>query len=115
MPFAFEDTFTRVQANLDVYVDEVFACLESEFLVMPRGPGFVEYSTFASGYEALKRATTGFRDVTPETVAPVVFRLPTGFGELIGDLVENAIEEVLHRAGISRRSIMGLAHLTRPD
>lgn len=76
MPFAFEDTFVGVQANLDVYVDEVFACLKSEFLVMPRGPGFVEYSTFAGGYEALKRATTGFRDVTPETVAPVVFRLP---------------------------------------
>ncbi len=76
MPFAFEDTFAGVQANLNVYVDEVFACLKSEFLVMPRGPGFVEYSTFASGYEALKRATTGFRDVTPETVAPVVFRLP---------------------------------------
>lgn len=76
MPFAFEDTFAEVQANLDVYVDEVFACLESEFLVMPRGPDFVEYSIFASGYEALKRATTGFRDVTPETVAPVVFRLP---------------------------------------
>lgn len=76
MTFAFEDTFVGVQANLDAYVDEVFACLESEFLVMPRGPGFVEYSTFASGYEALKRATTDFQAVTPATVEPVVFRLP---------------------------------------
>lgn len=76
MTFAFEDTFAGVQTNLDAYVNEVFACLESEFLVMPRGPGFVEYSTFASGYEALKRATTDFQEVTPTAVEPVVFRLP---------------------------------------
>ena len=76
MTFAFEDTFAGVQANLDAYVNEVFACLESEFLIMPKGPGFVEYSTFASGYEALKRATSGFQDVTPETVEPVVFEFP---------------------------------------
>lgn len=43
---------------------------------MPRGPGFVEYTTFASGYEALKRATTDFQEVTPATVEPIVFRLP---------------------------------------
>ncbi len=35
MKFAFEDTFDGVQANLDAYVDEVFASLDSKFLVMP--------------------------------------------------------------------------------
>ena len=49
------------EANIDVHVDEVFACLESEFLVMPKGPGFVEYTTFEKGYEALKQATTDFQ------------------------------------------------------
>ena len=79
MKFAFEDTFAGVQANLDAYVDEVFASLESEFLVMPRGVGFVEYATFARGYEALKQATANFQAVTPETVAPVVFNIPIAF------------------------------------
>ena len=39
---------------------------------MPKGTGFIEFSTFETGYEALKRATGSFRDVTPEKVAPVV-------------------------------------------
>ena len=67
MPFPFEVSFDQVQGDLDTYVDEVFACLESEFLVMPKGPGFVEYPTFESGYEALKRATTDFQSVTSLT------------------------------------------------
>ena len=68
MPFPFEVSFEEVQIDLDAYVDEVFACLESEFLVMPKGPGFIEYPTFENGYEALKRATTDFQNVTPATV-----------------------------------------------
>ena len=73
MPFPFEVGFDEVQSNLDEHVDAVFGCLESEFLVMPKGTGFIEFSTFETGYEALKRATGGFRDVRPEKVAPVVF------------------------------------------
>lgn len=76
MPFPFEVEFEEVQANLDVYVEEVFSCLESEFLVMPKGPGFVEYPAFETGYEALKRATTDFQNVTQETITPVVFDIP---------------------------------------
>ena len=76
MPFPFEVGFDEVRSNLDVYVDEVFGCLESEFLAMPKGEGFVEFSTFDTGYEALKRTTRGFRDVTPETVTPAVFTTP---------------------------------------
>ena len=76
MPFPFEVGFDDVQASLDEYVDAVFGCLESEFLVMLKGTGFVEFSTFDAGYEALKRATSGFQDVTPERVAPVVFEVP---------------------------------------
>lgn len=76
MPFPFEVDFDDVQSNLDAYVDAVFGCLESEFLVMPRGTGFVEFATFEGGYEALKRATENFRDVTPEKIEPVVFETP---------------------------------------
>ncbi len=76
MPFPFEVSFDELQSDLDGYVDAVFACLESEFLVMPKGEGFVEFSTFENGYEALKRATGGFREVTPEKVASAVFEVP---------------------------------------
>ena len=76
MSFPFEVNFDEVRANLDDYVDKVFGCLESEFMVMPKGTGFVEFSTFESGYEALKRATSVFQRVTPSTVEPVVFETP---------------------------------------
>ena len=76
MPFPFEVRFDEVRSDPDTYVDAVFGCLESEFLVMPKGDGFVEFPVFDNGYEALKRATGGFREVTPDTVVPVVFQTP---------------------------------------
>ena len=76
MPFPFEVGFDEVQSNLDVYVDAVFGCLKSEFLVMPKGKGFVEFTTFEAGYETLKRATRNFRNVTPTTIIPAVFDAP---------------------------------------
>ena len=76
MPFPFEVGFDEVRSDLDTYVDAVFGCLTSEFLVMPKGDGFVEFPVFENGYEALKRATGSFRDVTADTVAAVVFETP---------------------------------------
>ena len=76
MPFPFEVGFDEVRSDLDAYVDAVFGCLESEFLVMPKGEGFVEFPAFEAGYETLKRATVGFQEVTPDTVCPVVFETP---------------------------------------
>ena len=76
MPFPFEVEFDGVRSDIDAYVDAVFACLESEFLVMPKGKGFIEFPVFEHGYEALKRATGGFRDVTADIVAPAVFEDP---------------------------------------
>ena len=76
MPFPFEVEFDEVRSDLDAHVDAVFGCLESEFLVMPKGDGFVEFSVFEHAYEALKRATESFQHVTPDTVAPIVFETP---------------------------------------
>ena len=36
----------------------------------------MEFRVFDAGYEVLKRATTNFRRVTPDVVAPVVFEAP---------------------------------------
>ena len=76
MPFPFEVPFDEVATDLDRFVDAVFGALESEFLVMPRGDGFVDFPTFEAGYERLKRETSGFRDVTPEHVAEAVLDQP---------------------------------------
>lgn len=57
MSFSFEVSFDELQSDLDAYVNAVFGCLESDFLVMPKGEGFVEFPVFEYGYEALKRGT----------------------------------------------------------
>lgn len=86
--FPFEAPLDDVLKNPDSYVDSVFSCLESEFLVMPKGVGFVEYPMFERGYEALKAATKGFtmldtKDVFPVTVSNpvsiIVIRTMLGF------------------------------------
>lgn len=79
MPFPFEVAFEQVQANLDLYVEEVFGALQSEFLQVPKGRGFVEYPVFEQGYEALKRGSDGFQDVSAERLLPVVLEKPMAF------------------------------------
>jgi hypothetical protein len=79
MPFPFEVPFADIEANLDVYVDEVFAALRSEFFTLPRGEGFIDYAVFEQGYEALKRATSGFRDLTTGPVIDTVYQVPIAF------------------------------------
>ncbi len=74
--FPFEVGFDEVQANLDEFVSVVFASLESEFLILPKGQGFVEYPVFESGYEALKQATSGFVNFTPDVVLPATLQTP---------------------------------------
>lgn len=79
MPFPFEKSFEEVESNLDCYVDAVFSCLQSEFLNLPKGPDFIEYPVFEQGYEALKKATGDFRDLSPEPVVQAVYDLPIAF------------------------------------
>jgi hypothetical protein len=74
--FPFQFDFDAVQARLDEFVSAVFSSLESEFLILPKGEGFVDYSVFETGYEALKRASSGFTKFTPEIVLAVVQTTP---------------------------------------
>ena len=77
--YPFEAELTELHANLDHYVDIVFASLESDFLIMPKGQGFIEYPTFETGYEALKLATKNFRTFDPETVRAALLETPMVF------------------------------------
>jgi len=76
MRFPFEATPEELQANLGSFVDAVFSCLESEFLVMPKGEGFVEYPAFEQGYEALKVCTARFTQLDPDPVLEVALATP---------------------------------------
>ncbi|WP_319523521.1 hypothetical protein [Breoghania sp.] len=66
--FPFEVSPEEFSQDIEGYVDAIFSCLESEFLVMPKGAGFVEYPVFERGYEALKKATGNFSKLNPESV-----------------------------------------------
>ncbi len=79
MKFPFEVAFEQVRADLDQYVAAVFSCLESEFLIMPKGEGFVEYQIFEQGYEALKKCTGSFSNLSPDTVISCVKSVPATF------------------------------------
>ena len=72
----FEVPFEEILKDPEEYVDAVFSCLESEFLIMPKGSGFVEYPAFERGYEALKVATKGFAQLDKKDVIPVMLAEP---------------------------------------
>jgi len=74
--FPFEVSLEEILRDPESYVDSVFSCLESEFLVMPKGVGFVEYPVFERGYEALKAATDAFSILDPDKVFPVTVSEP---------------------------------------
>lgn len=68
MPRPFGVDVDYLQSHLDEMVDATFADLESQFLVLPKGPNFVEYRDFQNAYEVLKRHTAGFSDFNDATV-----------------------------------------------
>ena len=67
--FPFEATFDEIKRNPDPYISSVFSSLESEFLSMPKGIGFIEYPVFEQGYEVLKQVTESFSKIS----APAIF------------------------------------------
>ena len=76
MAYPFEVPFEEVKSGLDGYVTTIFSLLQSEFLVLPKGDGFVDYPSFETGYEALKIATSEFTNVTTEAVMSAVSEFP---------------------------------------
>lgn len=76
MPSPFEVSYPEIEADIETYVDEVFATLKSGFMTLPKGDGFIDYPVFEGGYEALKKVTKGFSDLDPETVVMLAFQTP---------------------------------------
>ena len=49
MKYPFEADYQEILADPDSFVTAVFSTLASEFLVLPKGEGFVEYPQFEAG------------------------------------------------------------------
>lgn len=76
MKYPFEVPLSELEANPDIFISAVFSCLESEFLILPKGDGFIDYPVFERGYESLKQATSGFQNMDAETVIKAAFQTP---------------------------------------
>jgi hypothetical protein len=76
MKFPFEVPPEEVLATPEAYVDAVFSSLASEFLVMPKGEGFLDYPIFSSGYEFLKQISGGFTQLEATAVLEASFKKP---------------------------------------
>ncbi len=76
MKLPFEASLEELVGNMDQFVTTVFSSLESDFMTMPRGNGFIEFSAFEKGYEVLKMATKGFTDLRSVVVAKAVADCP---------------------------------------
>jgi len=63
--YPFQHPFGEVEANIDDFALAIIDSLESSFLAVPKGDGFVDYATFEKGYEALRRHTRGFDEISP--------------------------------------------------
>ena len=68
MTHPFELSPRHLKSRLDEMVEATFGDLQSQFLILPRGAGFVEYADFQAAYEVLKRETHAFSLLSDETV-----------------------------------------------
>ena len=76
MKYPFEADYEEILADPDSFVTAVVSTLASEFLVLPRGEGFVEYPQFEAGYEALKKVTAGFSKLPRREIIDLVNSTP---------------------------------------
>jgi hypothetical protein len=66
--YPFEISYSEIEADFDVFIDAIFDDLQSSFLLLPRGAGFVTYPDFQHAYEVLKRHTHSFALIEPPNV-----------------------------------------------
>jgi hypothetical protein len=79
MKLPFEAATAEIASNPELFVDAVFSCLDSEFLILPRGTDFVAFPVFEAGYEALKKATAGFTNLTEVAIFSAIQECPISF------------------------------------
>ncbi len=76
MKYPFEVDFSEIEATPEPFVSAVMSSLVSDFLTLPKGKGFIDYPLFETGYEALKKATSGFVSLPSAVVLKTVLETP---------------------------------------
>lgn len=76
MKYPFEATYQEILADPDSFVTAVVSSLASEFLVLPKGEGFIDYPQFEAGYEALKKVTANFSEIPRPQITKLVTSTP---------------------------------------
>jgi hypothetical protein len=79
-PFEVDPAYLR--EHVEEMVDATFQDIVSEFLLLPRGPNFIEYPSFREAYEVLRQRTDGFQDFTLATVMEALRDNSRAFGVL---------------------------------
>jgi hypothetical protein len=69
---SFEASPEELEDHIEEYVDSFVCGLQSFFVVMPKGDGFVAFPRFQDAYETLKGLTQGFRDFSGTSVLAAV-------------------------------------------
>ena len=54
-PHPFEVDAGYLESHLDALIDVTFRDIQSQFLLMPHGPNFMEFASFHDAYEVLKQ------------------------------------------------------------
>jgi len=78
----FELSQEELEMRIEEMVNATFSDLSSEFLLMPTGSGFVRYPDFQAAYEILKRHTSGFQVLLPDSVKAALLDNSLVFGVL---------------------------------
>jgi hypothetical protein len=76
MKYPFEADLQEILSKPDDFVDAVFSSLESEFLLLPKGPGFIDYPAFETAYEALKKVTANFSQLPRDQLIDLASSTP---------------------------------------
>ena len=76
MKYPFEADLQEILSSPDDFVEAVFSSLESEFLLLPKGPGFIDYPTFEAAYEVLKKVTVNFSQLPRDQIIDLASSTP---------------------------------------
>jgi len=76
MKYPFEAGYQEILSDPDSFVATVFSSLASEFLVLPKGEGFVEYPQFEAAYESFKKVTLNFSRMPRREILNLVSSTP---------------------------------------
>ncbi|WP_187628370.1 hypothetical protein [Paraburkholderia sp. UCT31] len=76
----YELNATELDKHLDAMVSATFADISSEFLILPKGTGFLPYTDFRQAFEVLKRQTRVFEMFDLESVSRAVDENSRVFG-----------------------------------